>query len=221
MKKLTDLQLAQILWDYHAIDHHPTKADCILGLGNEDLRVAEYCAELYKKNFAPFIVFSGNAGNFTKNLFKAPEAHIFREVALNNGVPLVDILTEDTATNTGENIILTKKLLMGKNIHITNLIVVTKPNTKRRAYATVKKIWPEVNAIVLSPLLTFTEQPTALRSLADITNEMVGDQPSWRLFSRPFSSSLPCESPLNELLFRPLTLHNLSLLLFPPYGNNR
>jgi len=95
VKKLTDQQLAQILWDYHYLGHQPTKANCILGLGSYDIRVAEYCAELYKQSFAPIIVFSGNAGNWTRDLFKTPEAHIFKECALKNGVPATDILIED------------------------------------------------------------------------------------------------------------------------------
>jgi uncharacterized SAM-binding protein YcdF (DUF218 family) len=175
MKNLTDSQLAQILWDYHYLGHQPSKSDCIVGLGSNDIRVAEYCAELYKEGFAPLIVFSGNVGNFTRNVFKAPEAYIFRECALKNGVPSASILIEDLATNIGENIVFTKRLLHQKEISITNLIVVTKPNTQRRAYATVKKIWPEIDATVLSPHVTFDKQPTASRSKADIINEMVGD----------------------------------------------
>ncbi|MEI6580151.1 MAG: YdcF family protein, partial [Eubacteriales bacterium] len=103
MINYTDLQLAQILWNYHYLGHQPTKADCILGLGSYDIRVAEYCAELYKEKYAPLIIFSGNVGNWTRDLFKTPEAHIFMEQALKKGVPPAAILTEDRATNIGEN----------------------------------------------------------------------------------------------------------------------
>ena len=175
MKKITDAQLGQILWNYHYLGHKAQKVDCILGLGSYDVRVAQYCAQLYHEGFAPFIVFSGNVGNFTRDLFTAPEAHIFRELALQNDVPSTDILIEDTATNIGENILLTKQLLAKKGIPIASIIIVTKPNTERRAYATVKKTWPAVNAIVLSPHVMFDKQPTAFRSQADIINEMVGD----------------------------------------------
>jgi uncharacterized SAM-binding protein YcdF (DUF218 family) len=182
MKKFTDSQLAQILWNYHYLGNQPSKADCIVGLGSNDIRVAEYCAELYKEGFAPFIIFSGNVGNFTRNVFTAQEAYVFRDCALKNGVPSAAILIEDMATNIGENIVFTKRLLHQKEIAITNLIIVTKPNTQRRAYATVKKIWPEINAIVLSPYVTFDKQPTAFRSQADIINEMVGDLQRIKLY---------------------------------------
>jgi len=175
MKKLTDVQLGQILWDYHYLGHNVAKAECILGLGSEDIRVAHYCAELYKKGFAPFIVFSGNLGNFTRNLFKAPEAHIFRDIALKDGVSASDIFIEDVSTNTGENILFTKKLLAKKEIFIVNLIIVTKPNLQRRAYATVKKIWPDVNVVILSPVVTFDKQATLQHTQRDIINQMVGD----------------------------------------------
>lgn len=175
MQKLTDAQLGQILWDYHCLHNQPAKVDCILGLGSDDIRVAQFCAELYTKGFAPLIVFSGNVGNFTEGLYKAPEAQVFREHALKHGIPATAILIEDTATNTGANIAQTKRLLTNKEIHVASLIIVTKPNTQRRADATAKKIWPEINAIILAPQTTFDKQPTAIRSQADIINEMVGD----------------------------------------------
>jgi uncharacterized SAM-binding protein YcdF (DUF218 family) len=182
MKNFTDFQLGQILWDYHYIHHQPTKVDCILGLGSYDIRVAEYCAELYNKSFAPFIIFSGNVGNFTKDLFKEPEAYIFRDIAIKNRVPVEAIFSEDKATNIGENIALTKQLLVKSKINISSLIIVTKPNTLRRAYATVKKIWPDINPIILSPQITFEMQPTAFRSREDIINEMVGDLQRIRIY---------------------------------------
>jgi uncharacterized SAM-binding protein YcdF (DUF218 family) len=175
MKTYTDAQLGQILWDYHYLGHKPTKADCILGLGSYDLRVADYCATLYHEGLAPLIIFSGNVGNFTKGIFNAPEAHLFRNRAIKLGVPAAAILIEDTSTNIGENIILTKRLVTQQHIPVTTMLIVTKPNTQRRAYATAKQQWPAVNALVLSPLITFANQPTALRSQADIINEMVGD----------------------------------------------
>jgi len=182
MKNFTDSYLGQILWNYHHLGHQPMEADCILGLGSYDIRVAEYCVDLYKKKLAPIIVFSGNVGNWTKNLFKVSEAQTFGECAMKNGVPKANILIEDKATNIGENISLTRQLLDQKQIPIANLIIVTKPNTQRRAYATVKKMWPEVNAIILSPHLTFDKQPTEFRSQADIINEMVGDLQRIKLY---------------------------------------
>jgi uncharacterized SAM-binding protein YcdF (DUF218 family) len=175
MQPLTDTQLGQILWDYHYLGQQPTNADCIMGLGSDDLRVADRCANLYHEGFAPLIVFSGYLGNFTKGIYQEPEAHVFRKRALSLGVPAAAILIEDTATNTGGNIALTKQLLARQHIPVTSVLVVTKPNTQRRAYATAKKQWPEVNATILSPQITFANQPTALRSRTDIINEMVGD----------------------------------------------
>ena len=53
------LQSAQKLWDYHPMQHALKKADCILALGSNDLRVAERAAELHLEGWAPVIIFSG------------------------------------------------------------------------------------------------------------------------------------------------------------------
>ena len=42
-----DLDLAQILWDYHRIEDSPVKSDLILGLGSYDKRVADHAADLH------------------------------------------------------------------------------------------------------------------------------------------------------------------------------
>ena len=52
-------RLAKIIWDYCQMHHKLEKADCILVLGSNDLRVAERGAQLYLDGFAPYIVFSG------------------------------------------------------------------------------------------------------------------------------------------------------------------
>jgi hypothetical protein len=60
--------LAQTIWNYLHLNLPLQKADCIVGLGSYDLRVAERCADLYKENWAPFIIFSGYLGNWTRGM---------------------------------------------------------------------------------------------------------------------------------------------------------
>jgi hypothetical protein len=49
------IDLAQQLWNYLCLDLPVEKADCIVGLGSYDLRVADRCAELYTSGWAPLI----------------------------------------------------------------------------------------------------------------------------------------------------------------------
>src|SRR5262244_2933055 len=93
-------RLARKIWDYHHLNHSLEKSDLILALGSNDLRVAEYAADLYLQDWAPMLVFSGNAGALTKERFCKPEAEMFAEIALQTGVPESAILIETESTNT-------------------------------------------------------------------------------------------------------------------------
>ncbi len=107
---------AQIIWDYHHMHHELKKADCIFVLGSHDTRVAEWAADLFLQGYAPYIVFSGGLGNFTRGVFKKPEAEIFADIAIQKGVPADKIIIENQSTNTGENVHFTKKLLEEKGL---------------------------------------------------------------------------------------------------------
>lgn len=173
MQKIDDL--AKVLWDYHHMNNVVVQADCIFVLCSMDTRVAERAVELYQQGYAPYILFSGGSGVLTKDIFKKPEAEVFADVAMRLGVPKDVILIENKSTNTGENVSLSKKLLEEKNLHFTTFILVQKPYMERRTYATFKKVWPEKDFIVTSPLLSF-EEYTKDEAFKELTiNVMVGD----------------------------------------------
>jgi uncharacterized SAM-binding protein YcdF (DUF218 family) len=175
MEKEIIHQLAKKIWDYHHLNQKLEKADGILVLGSHDLRVAERGAELFLNGYAPLIIFSGGLGNLTKNIWLKPEADIFADVALKMGVLKDKILIENQSTNTGENILFTKKMLAEKNINPNRLIIVQKPYMERRAYATFKKLWPKKECIVTSPQISFDNYPNKEISEDDVINIMVGD----------------------------------------------
>lgn len=135
--------LARKIWEYHHMHHALHKADVILALGSNDTRVAERAAELWLQDYAPIILFSGGFGRLTEKMFAKPEAEIFADVAEKMGVPREKILIENRSTNTGENIDFTRELLREKGMDPATFILVQKPYTERRAYATFKKRWPE------------------------------------------------------------------------------
>lgn len=168
-------ELAKILWDYNNIQQNLKKADCILVLGSNDIRVAQRGAELFLRGSAPLIIFSGNVGRLTKGMWDKTEAEVFAEEAIKLGVPKDKILIEKSSTNTGENISFSKKLLEGNDYEVSSIILVQKPYMLRRAYATFKKVWPEKEVLVTAPQLTFEEYPTDVLSADDVINIMVGD----------------------------------------------
>jgi uncharacterized SAM-binding protein YcdF (DUF218 family) len=180
MVSQVDLQLAKILWDYHCrLDQLPDLINShkrvIVGLGSYDLRVAEYCAKLYLQGYASRIVFSGKSGNWTVGRWSETEAEVFSKSAMLLGVPASVILLEKNASNIGENIKLTKELLMPESLNtIDEIILVTKPNTTRRAYATFMVHWSEMKLIVSAPNVEF-ENLAAGRTIHDLIDELVGD----------------------------------------------
>lgn len=171
--------LAQVIWDYHRLNHQLFRADAILVLCSHDLVVAERGAELFLEGWAPLLIFSGGLGSITSQMWTEPEADRFAAIAVGLGVPKEKILTESKSTNTGENILFTRKLLMDGGIDPRSLILVQKPYMERRAYATCNKLWPEVEIAVASPQMTFDQylmdHPNRGLSNDDVVSIMVGD----------------------------------------------
>ncbi|MDF1755997.1 MAG: ElyC/SanA/YdcF family protein [Verrucomicrobiales bacterium] len=95
----SDIQLAEILWNYHRIFDKPVKSDVIIGLGSYDTRVAGHCARLLSEGWAPLIIFTGAEGNFTRGKWEKTEAETFADVAISAGVNPAKILAETLATN--------------------------------------------------------------------------------------------------------------------------
>ncbi|MES3018118.1 MAG: YdcF family protein [Bacteroidota bacterium] len=170
-----DKLLAKQLWDYHHVNHTLQKSDCILVLGSHDTRVADRGAELYLQRFAPVLIFSGGLGNFTEGLWDEAEADKFAKIAISLGVPPESILIENKSTNTGENIMFTRQLLLEKGLDPQSFIVVQKPYMERRSFATFKKHWPDKTLYVTSPQISFEDYPTEEISLEKVIHIMIGD----------------------------------------------
>jgi uncharacterized SAM-binding protein YcdF (DUF218 family) len=150
-------ELAEKLWDYHRLNQPVEKADAILVLCSYDKRVAERGAELFLEGYAPLLIFSGGLGSITRGLWSEPEADQFARIARGMGVPAEKIVVENRSTNTGENVLFTRRLLAELNLDPAKFILVQKPYMERRAYATFKQMWPEKEAVVTSPQVGFDE----------------------------------------------------------------
>ena len=147
----------KILWDYHRLNEDVKKSDVILGFGSHDLHVAKRCAQLFLDGYGNMIIFTGGYGRITENLWNMAEAEKFAQIAIKMGVPKNKIIIEDKASNTGENINNTKKILKNINLSPSSFIVVDKPYRERRTFATLKKQWPEINFVITSPKFTYEE----------------------------------------------------------------
>lgn len=155
--------------------HQLRKSDAIVVFGSYNPIVGKHAAELYLKGHAPIVVFSGNRSDSTASWSKT-EAETLAEVAQKNGLPQDKILLETQAKNSGENIKFTRDLLEKHGIYVKRIIVVQKPYMERRTFAAIKKQWPEVEAIMSSPNLTYEEYMKSSPIGKDQSiNIMVGD----------------------------------------------
>jgi uncharacterized SAM-binding protein YcdF (DUF218 family) len=172
-------ELAQKLWHYHQLHHEVAAADAIVVLCSHDKAVAERGARLFLDGMAPLLIFSGGLGAITKQLWSEPEADQFAAIAIGMGVPRANILIENKSTNTGENVLLTRRLLAEKGIDPHAFIVVQKPYMERRSYATFQKVWPGKELMVTSPKVSFDDYLSKYSNEAlsadDVISIMVGD----------------------------------------------
>jgi uncharacterized SAM-binding protein YcdF (DUF218 family) len=180
-------RFAQIIWDYHHLNDELAHADAILVLCSHDKVVAKRGAELFLQGWAPLLIFAGGRGAITRHLWREPEADQFAAIAIAMGVPEDQILIENQSTNTGENVLFTKRLLCKKGLDPQTFIVVQKPYMERRSYATFRKVWPEKELRVTSPQMTMDEylkrySHDAL-SADDVISIMVGDLQRIRLYA--------------------------------------
>ncbi len=172
------LQLAQVLRDYHHINHKIIPSDIIMVLWSNDLRVVDRWVELLKAWYADKILFSGGVWRLTNSdiFFQwSTEAELFAKIAIEQGISEDKIIIENQSTNTGENIQFSYKILRDKNIK--SVILIQKPYMERRTFATFAKQWPDETTqfIVTSPQLSFEEYPTNRLSYNLLISMMVWD----------------------------------------------
>ncbi|XP_056131290.1 uncharacterized protein SCO4629-like [Lampris incognitus] len=170
---------ARVLWDYLCLHQPLEKSDVIIGLGCHDLRVAERSAALFLEGWAPWLVFTGYLGNQTAGVWTRREADVFLEVALRMGVPRRNILLETEATNTGENIRFSHRVLKESNISASRVIMVQQPFMERRVYATFLRQWPDlvghIHVIVTSPQMSIWAYPhPSVGTASDLISYMLG-----------------------------------------------
>lgn len=160
--------------------HELKKADVIFVLGNRDVRVAEYAAQLYLEGWAPVILFSGSGSIHNHKLGRerfvgSTEAEVFADIALKMGVPKEAIIIENESQNTGQNYEFSIKKLKERGIVPTRMILVQKPYMERRTFATGKVWLHDIELIVTSPQISFDNYPIDGRSKEQVINNMVGD----------------------------------------------
>jgi uncharacterized SAM-binding protein YcdF (DUF218 family) len=143
------LSLARVIWDYHNLHQDPVPADVIVALGTNDLRVAEFAADLYLQGYGSMLVCSGGVAHQDDLLstgWTKPEAEMYADIAWNRGVPRDRILLETRSTNTSENLRFTRALLEEGSLELRTVLIAVKPFMQRRVAATLDQYFtPELH----------------------------------------------------------------------------
>jgi uncharacterized SAM-binding protein YcdF (DUF218 family) len=166
---------ARLIWDYHQMGHQPRPCSAGIGLGSHDLRVATLAADLYHAGLFPVLVFSGGNSPTTAARFPRGEAVHYAEHAMALSVPQDAIIVEPCDVNTGQNIELSRRALAAAGARVTSVMLISKPYMQRRAYATIRKSWPEPDVVCASEDLGFDEY---LKSIGDdnlVIDMLTGD----------------------------------------------
>lgn len=174
---ITDVQWndAYLIWQYHQMRHEPRPCSAAIGLGSHDLGVATASAEFYQAGLFPVIVFSGGNSPTTAERFPRGEAVHYREHALDLGVPDDSILVESRAGNTGQNMTLSREVLLAAGVEVKSLLLISKPYMERRSYATCRKLWPEVEIVCASEPLVFDDYIKSIGDEKLVVDMLVGD----------------------------------------------
>lgn len=178
---------ARILWDYMKLGQELFKADAIIALGTNDLRVADCAAELWHAKWAPYIICTGgiaHKGDINETGWTVSEAEMYEDRLIELGVAPSAIVLEKEAKNLGDNATLVKKLLQEKGLDWKTFIVVSKPWIERRARAAFKKRWPEATTAFASVRLSYDEYMETGKVSKDVfINVLVGDLERLRLYA--------------------------------------
>jgi uncharacterized SAM-binding protein YcdF (DUF218 family) len=164
---------AKALWDFHIVYDEPLASDVIVCLGSYDLRVAVRCAQLLQAGTSTTAVITGGYGNWTRGKFEKPEADVFADVIEEQGVSKDRLIIESKATNIGQNVDFSRLALRDRAIRTVTFV--TKPQTQRRVYATVRRRWPEIEFAVTAPQADLFSQAIDAVRLMGLIDEMVGD----------------------------------------------
>jgi uncharacterized SAM-binding protein YcdF (DUF218 family) len=170
-----DRQDAKVIWDYHQMGHDLKRCDAGIGLGSHDLGVATLAADLYHAGLFPVLVFTGANSSTTLARFPRGEAVHYAEQAMALGVPQPAIIIEPEATNTGQNISYARRALTDAGITPASVMLISKPYMQRRAYATARKLWPEVSIVCASEDMSLDDY---LKQMGDdklVIDMLVGD----------------------------------------------
>lgn len=135
--------------EYIFINSKPQRADLAIVFGSRHKEPLLKVLELYRGGFVSKILLTGG---INKKTGKNEAEEMFKSL-INIGIDKKDIILENKATNTLENVLLSKRIIENKIgfENIKTIIIITKHYHSRRCLMTLKKYFPKTVAIISIP----------------------------------------------------------------------
>ena len=167
-------ELARVIWDWLPLSDEQGTADMIFVFGSDAASVPRLALELYRHGVASEIIVSGGFGRLT-GASQKPEADIFADMLLLNGVPRSSLIIENTSTNSGENIAFSKRLARELGKSYRSGVAVTTPLLSRRQKATLQQQWPEISWLMSTYMPTTVSARLAAEHPEEFLHLIVGE----------------------------------------------
>jgi len=164
-----------LLFDFNQMHHELRPCSVGIGLGSHDANIPVHTADLYHQGMFPLIVFTGANAPTTVGRFPRGQAVHFAEIAVEGGLPPEVILLETRARNTGENVTLTRELLDKRGVQASSAVVECRPYQQRRAYATFRALWPDLQVLCTSRPMCLPDYVATIGDPSFVMNMIVGD----------------------------------------------
>jgi len=151
--------LMKSITKYLGEEDKPHLSDVIFVFGSKSLARIEVAVNLYKQGLAPRIFISGSMPIYEKR--EKSEAVIFKEWAIEHGVPSRDIIIHDTAISVPDNVRGGLNMMDELSIPYKSIILVTVWFAMRRSWAHMMKYVPQGTKLyrvssLLTPASNFT-----------------------------------------------------------------
>lgn len=149
-------------------DTLPTHADVVILGGCRDLGLAERAAELYHANITRTIITSG----YQPQSLDVTESQLLADHCMKLGVPRKDIIMENDASNTGENITFSARIIT----EVESVILIHKPYMSLRFLATAEAQWPVPQPKFYATCQNISfDKYCEIHGLRNVAHKMLGD----------------------------------------------
>jgi uncharacterized SAM-binding protein YcdF (DUF218 family) len=152
----------------------PAMVDAVIVLGSKYTDVPRFAGELCARCRYPVVVFSGRRGRNTA-AWPTTEAELYEQIARPFLPSGARVLLEKEATNTGENVRFSLRLLAEQGIAGRSILSIQNATMTRRALATFARERPDLTVVCLSPDLPYDDYLASAAEARSFLDDLVGN----------------------------------------------